>query len=348
MIQSLTTSGRPDVFGGAVVSSTYRDLMYRLIFSLAALYNLAFGVWTVLWPNHFFTLMRMPPPNYPQIWQCLGMVVGLYGVGYAYAAWRLDRGQPLIAIGLAGKVLGPIGYLLTAGDSGWPLRTLPMNIFNDVIWWIPFSLYLLEGTSVGRRLRAIAPLACALCNASAALAMLLALRGGTEAVADVQQRIAYITEHAVLWRGGWALWNLAALSLVSFYVWWGARIDEPHRFGWAATAFLIAAAGLVCDLLAEALFIGWLPADYEAIYPWGSLAMGVWANGCYSVAGLLLTLRTGRLKGIYRGWAWAVWTSGFALCAASYSGNVPAIIISTALMMGLFCPWVAAMHWKLR
>lgn len=328
-----------------IVFDPYRDRMYRLCFALAAAYNVAFGVWTVLWPNHFFELMRMHRwHDYPEIWQCLGMMVGLYGAGYAYAAWRLDRGAPLIAIGLAGKVLGPIGYLLTAGATHWPLRALTLNIFNDVIWWIPFAMYLLEGTQAGRRIRANAPLYCALFNALAALAMALFLRQGTEAVRVVDDRIDYIAANPIAWRGGWLLWNAAALSLVGFYAWWGARIKS---FPWAAAAFLVASTGLVFDLFFESLFIGWLPDDYREIYPLGSLVMGVVANGAYSLAGAMLTLRTPQLAGWWRVWAWAVWASGFALCAASWYGNVPAIMVTTAAMMVLFCPFAAALRWKL-
>jgi hypothetical protein len=328
----------------AIVFDPYRDRMYRLCFGLAAVYNVAFGVWTAVWPNQFFDLMRMPRPLYPGIWQCLGMVVGLYGAGYAYAAWRLDRGAPLIAIGLAGKVLGPLGYLLTADVGQWPSRTLTLNIFNDVIWWIPFALYLLEPTAWGRRIRDNAPLACAVLNALAAVAMALVLQGGTEAEPDVSERIRYIATNLASWRGGWLLWNAAALSLIGFYAWWGARI---RSFAWSTAAFLVAAAGLVVDLFFESLFIGWLPDDYDQIYPLGSLAMGVVANGAYSLAGAMLTLRTPQLTGGWRVWAWAIWTSGFALCAASWFGNVPAIMISTGLMMTLFCPFAAALRWKL-
>lgn len=326
------------------VFDPYRDRMYRLCFALAAAYHLAFGLWSVVWPNHFFELMRLVR-WLPEIWQLFGLMVGLFGAGYAYAAWRLDRAKPFIAIGLAGKLLAPLIFVVTAETSWlWPTRTLTLFIFNDVIWWIPFGLFLLEGTQSGRRIRANAPLYCALWNVVAALAMALVLRQGTEAVRNISERIDYITAHPVAWRGGWLLWNAAALSLVGFCAWWGARIAS---FPWAAAAFLVAASGMMFDLFFESLFIGWLPDDYRAIYPKGSLIMGVVANGAYSLAGAMLTLRTSRLKGLWRLWAWAIWGSGFALVAASWSGNVPAIMATTAAMMVLFCPWAAAMRWKL-
>lgn len=112
---------------------------YRFIFRLAGIYNIAFGLWAGLFPAAFFELFAMDAPRYPQIWQCLGMVIGLYGILYWYAGSRLDRAFPIIAIGLAGKVLGPIGFLHATLTSDWPVRAFPLIITNDLIWWIPFG-----------------------------------------------------------------------------------------------------------------------------------------------------------------------------------------------------------------
>ena len=147
--------------------SSYRTALYRLIFAAAAAYNIAFGLWAALTPRSFFALFDLTPPLYPSIWACLGMVVGLYGLGYAYAAARVDRAAPFIAIGLLGKLLGPIGWILTVSRGEWSMRTLPLILFNDVIWWLPFALFLLEGTRVATRLRRLAPLACSVANLAA-------------------------------------------------------------------------------------------------------------------------------------------------------------------------------------
>jgi hypothetical protein len=117
---------------------------YRLIFGLAAIYNIAFGFWTCLRPQSFFEWLQMVPPNYPSIWSCLGMVVGLYGLLYGYAALRLDRAFPIILIGLLGKILGPIGWVMTVHSGEWPLQTFPLVLFNDLIWWVPFGLFLFK------------------------------------------------------------------------------------------------------------------------------------------------------------------------------------------------------------
>ncbi|MFY9615482.1 MAG: hypothetical protein WAT58_08810, partial [Candidatus Dormiibacterota bacterium] len=140
----------------------HRAQNYRLCFLLAALYNGAFGIWAGLFPNAFFDLLQVPRINYTSVWQVLGMVLGLYGLGYAYAALRLDRAAPFIAIGLLGKVIGPVGWIFTVVmTQQLPVRTLPLVIFNDIVWWLPFGLFLLEGRAIASRLRGIAPYACA-------------------------------------------------------------------------------------------------------------------------------------------------------------------------------------------
>ncbi len=318
-----------------------RAPFYRIVFGLAALYNVAFGLWAGFAPYAFFDLFHLRPPLYPSIWSCLGMVVGTYGLVYGYAALRLDRAAPFIAIGLLGKVLGPIGWVLTVRSGEWPVRTFTLILFNDIAWWLPFGLFLIDGTHIGARLRSAAAPACAVLNAIAALAILAVLRPGTELVPDVADRVAYISSHALAWRAGWALWIAAALSLLAFYAWWGARL--PRR-SWALVAFVVAASGVACDLTAESLFIGWLPERIEEVQRIGSLLTGGAANGLYTLAGVILTLQTRSLRGGLLVWTWAVWAAGVALTATSVAGSLSGMMVSTSALMILFCPWAWVMR----
>ena len=116
---------------------------------LAAAYNLIWGAWVVLAPQQFFTLTGMEPTNYPSIWQCVGMIVGVYGIGYAIAAFDPARHWPIVLVGLLGKIAGPIGYVDGAfirqtldPAFGWTIPT------NDLIWWVPFTLILLHAWRV--------------------------------------------------------------------------------------------------------------------------------------------------------------------------------------------------------
>lgn len=115
-------------------------MRYTLI--SAGAYNLAFGAWTILFPDSFFSLLHLPLPNYPQIWQCLGMVVGVYGLGYFIAATNPLRHWPIVFVGLAGKILGPLGFIHAYLTGSLPLSFGLLNIPNDLIWWLPFTLIL--------------------------------------------------------------------------------------------------------------------------------------------------------------------------------------------------------------
>ncbi|MEL7087653.1 MAG: alkyl hydroperoxide reductase [Planctomycetota bacterium] len=110
---------------------------------LAAGYNLVWGAWVVLFPNHYFDLVGMQRPVHPSIWQCVGMIVGVYGLGYAIAATDPLRHWPIVLVGFLGKILGPMGYVDGAlirknldPAFGWTIPT------NDLVWWVPFGLIL--------------------------------------------------------------------------------------------------------------------------------------------------------------------------------------------------------------
>ena len=118
----------------------------------AGLYNLIWGIPVVLLPDLPFSWFGMAPLEDPgrAIWQCLGMVIGVYGIGYLAASIDPTRHWPIVLVGLLGKIFGPIGFIWTAAGGGiswafgWTILT------NDLIWWVPFGLILLRAWQ-GRR-----------------------------------------------------------------------------------------------------------------------------------------------------------------------------------------------------
>lgn len=117
----------------------------------AAVYNVVWGAWVVLFPLHFFELLGMSPPTYPTIWQGMGMVIGVYGVGYGMAALNPLRHWPLVFVGLLGKVLGPIGFVMNYLKGELPFNFFYMLLTNDFLWWVPFILIVRAGSKTGLR-----------------------------------------------------------------------------------------------------------------------------------------------------------------------------------------------------
>lgn len=115
---------------------------HRAVFVLAGVYNLAWGAYAAADPQWLFRFAGMEPLNHPAIFACLGMVVGVYGFLYLEVARAPERGFPLAAVGLLGKVLGPIGLARLVATGQWPPATFVLCLTNDFIWWIPFALYL--------------------------------------------------------------------------------------------------------------------------------------------------------------------------------------------------------------
>jgi hypothetical protein len=112
-------------------------------------------------------------------------------------------------------------------------------------------------------------------------------------------------------------------------------------------ALITAMLGLASDLFAESLYIGWLPHRIENIGPAASLLTGGVANGLYTLAGIVLTVRTRVLRGWLWVWAWTIWTAGLALSVCTFADSVNGMMISTAALMTLLCPWVAVFGWRL-
>ena len=121
----------------------------RITLRLAAIYNLLWGMVAVLYPFQTFEFFEMQPPLYPQLWQCIGMIVGVYGVGYWLAANNPMVHWPIVLVGFLGKVFGPIGFATALINGELPLEFGLNIIFNDLIWLIPF-LMILKSTLPGK------------------------------------------------------------------------------------------------------------------------------------------------------------------------------------------------------
>lgn len=174
-------------------------------------------------------------------------------------------------------------------------------------------------------------------NFAAALVMALVLAPATPIVADAAERFAYVQDHLLAWRLGWAVWIAAALSLLWFYAWWRGRIGASH------VPLALAASGLVADVTSQTMLI-----LYDATTtPFAFFMTGVVANGLYTACGIWLTLAM-RLNTLERTWATVMWVAGITLSLATLTGLYLAAAIATAVLFALFSPWCVYLAVKLR
>ena len=119
-----------------------------LVLRLAAVYNLLWGTFVVVFPKTAFERLGLEAPNYPCIIQCLGMVIGVYGIGYWIAARDAATHWPIVLVGLLGKVFGPIGFVYNAWQGALPWIMGATILTNDILWWIPFAAILVHAARI--------------------------------------------------------------------------------------------------------------------------------------------------------------------------------------------------------
>src|SRR2546423_5296975 len=112
-----------------------RRNFHRALFCVAGIYNIAWGLYAIFDPQWLFRFSGLPPQNHPQIFACLGMVVGLYGIIYFEVARVPERGWLLAAVGLAGKGLRPVGLAQLIWSGASPPSTAVLCLTNHLIYW---------------------------------------------------------------------------------------------------------------------------------------------------------------------------------------------------------------------
>lgn len=115
----------------------------QVVLMIAALYNVLFGIWAIFFPKQYLNFTNISLTAEP-LWQCIGMIIGLYGLGYFIASTNIYRYWPLVFIGLLGKIFGPIGFIWHILQGSLDTSGLILILFNDLIWLIPFAIILLK------------------------------------------------------------------------------------------------------------------------------------------------------------------------------------------------------------
>lgn len=129
-----------------------RRALHRATFTLAGIYNILWGLYALADQQWLFRFAGMEPLNHPGIFAGLGVVVGCFGIIYLEVGRNPEHGFVPAAAGMLGKLLGlPSIGLVLRGD--WPPASIVLTLTNDVIWLVPFGLYLYDAWPLWRATR---------------------------------------------------------------------------------------------------------------------------------------------------------------------------------------------------
>ena len=101
-----------------------KSTFYFYIMFLAGIYNILWGAWVIIFPELSFSLHGMEIPKYIELWQCIGLIVAVYGIGYIAASSDPLKYWPIVLVGFLGKLLGPIGFIQALVNDTFPLSFL--------------------------------------------------------------------------------------------------------------------------------------------------------------------------------------------------------------------------------
>jgi hypothetical protein len=114
----------------------------RPVLLAAAIYHLAFALWANLWPNLCFDWMGMARPNHPMLWQGLGLMMGMLGIGQLFAAASPIERWPVVLVSLVKYTFGIVFSCIALVQGKFPLGSIWMVLVDSAIWWVPFVLIL--------------------------------------------------------------------------------------------------------------------------------------------------------------------------------------------------------------
>jgi hypothetical protein len=190
------------------------------------------------------------------------------------------------------------------------------------------------------RLRRAAFLALGL-HLIAGISMAFILARGLETNPDLQDRMAFLVNHRIMWTAAWLTWTAAGPAILYFYA---AFADAHPASPKIAVYFTIAA--LAPDLGAQAIEIGVLPGItspemFLTLSRTATMLSGYLANGLYTLTALMLVWAS---RGAYPKWVsvagFTVAVAGFALSLAVLIGSVPGMFWTNVVLVPALLIWL--------
>jgi hypothetical protein len=178
------------------------------------------------------------------------------------------------------------------------------------------------------------------------------MRPGSVA-APLAERTAYLASRPAGWTGGWGIWMICAVLLVSFMAVLRSRLPVPSPAADLALAFT--AAGMGVDLLCDVIQMQALPLAAAGPAPQLLLLERIAftggataANGLYTAGVVLMTLCLRPAGVATRLAGWATGVSGAVMVLSGLILSPVLLVASTGPTLGFYCLWTVLVARDLR
>ncbi|MBK1827113.1 hypothetical protein [Haloferula rosea] len=127
---------------------------------VAGIYHLLFCLWTNAWPHHYFDWFGVERPRHPMMWRGMGLISGVFGLGFLIAARSPVRHWAIVLVGFIKFNLVLILFVLAAIEGAVPMGVGLLVGLDDLLWWFPFAaiLWAAAQAHVGRPASGAPPL----------------------------------------------------------------------------------------------------------------------------------------------------------------------------------------------
>ena len=118
--------------------------LWRALFGLAALVNLAVGIGMVVGAREVAVQLGVLGPGAPYAMTMVGMMIGVFGVGYAIVSGNPAGNRGIVWLGVVGKA-GAAGLAAMQYMQGLIPQTTFMLGMGDAVFAALFLLFLWRG-----------------------------------------------------------------------------------------------------------------------------------------------------------------------------------------------------------
>ena len=112
----------------------------KFVLRFAGTYNVLAGASMVCFYHEGYKLLGIPKPELVMPVQVMGVLVGLFGVGYHLVASSPVENRNILMLGFWSKALSSVLALCYIISGQLPLGFLPVLFFADIMYLPPFHI----------------------------------------------------------------------------------------------------------------------------------------------------------------------------------------------------------------